>query len=439
MKLPRRLLVLLALGLVAVPPAYARAQVDLRTSQSEVSREPARPRDATEAAVRAMSGLGMYIWRWEQTGSVDEVVRRSVEAGLSHLVVRASSTASGFYLAPVLSELLPKAHAAGLRVVAYDPPRFEDVEADVRRAHELISFRAAGHSIDAFAADIEPKWELLTPEATERYGARLREVAGPDFPLVAIVFPSNMVGARFPYAEVARHFDLISPMSYHRARTTDGPGFVTDSIRQLQQYGRPVNVSGQAFSYDTMSNLSLRGHPPRDEFEATIAAARAAGAVGMTFWVWEHAEPWVFEATAAADWPGAVRPGLGVRPPPARPFSDPGSAPPAATPAPVAAPPPADTVQPIAAARRPNPVGRPGSGDGSALRFFAIVVAATGLGVWLRRTEAEAWARGAAAVRGAAERGSAPILSAWICLRSSRPGSSRSGRDGPGSPPSGPA
>lgn len=294
------------------------------------------PATAQELAVRATSGLGMYVWRWDRTGTVDAVVAHARSSGISHLVVRASSTTQGFYLAPILSELLPKAHAAGIKVVAYDPPRFEDVEADVRRAQELIAFRANGQGIDAFAADIEPKWDLLTEANADRYGTRLREVAGPRFPLVGIVYPPNLVGARFPFAAVARHFDVLSPMSYQRARTTDGPGFTAASVEELRPYGKPVSVIGQAFAYTGQRNPGLRAHPTRPELEASIAAARAQGAVGMSFWVWETAEPWVFDSIREAEWPPVVGEGAGVKPPPSPASHRAPAAPaqPAATPSP---------------------------------------------------------------------------------------------------------
>ncbi|HVE92374.1 MAG TPA: hypothetical protein VNE62_08770 [Actinomycetota bacterium] len=284
----------------------------------------APPATRSDQAVRAVSGLGMYVWQWDRTGTPAEVVAKARASNMSFIIVRASSASAGFYLAPLLRDLLPLAHAAGLKVVAYDPPRFENVEADVRRAHEVMSFRVRGHAIDAFAADIEPKWELLTPQAADRYGALLRQAAGPSMPLVAVVHPPNLVGNRFPFAAVARHFDVLSPMGYWRARTLESAAFTAESVRALRAYGRPVTAIGQAFSYDTHPQARLRGHPGPAELKAAIDAARAAGAVGMSFWVWEHAEPWVFDVIRDARWLGSAGPGLGVRPP------KPAKAPPAA-------------------------------------------------------------------------------------------------------------
>jgi hypothetical protein len=333
-------------------------------------------------AVRATSGLGMYIWEWDKTGTVDQVVREATRSGISHLVLRASSQSQGFYLKAHLADLLPKAHAAGIKVVAYDPPRFEDVEADVRRAHELIAFRVRGHGIDAFAADIEPRWELLTAANADRYGARLRQVAGPDYPLVGIVFPPSMAGARVPYAQIAKHFDVLSPMSYWRARTLDVQGMVEGSVQDLAAFGKPVSVLGQAFSYDRLRDVSRRGHPPRPEFDLSLTVAKQSGAVGMSFWVWQHAEPWVFESMKAADWPGSAEPGLGSDPPPVRPYRAP-ARPATAAPAPAAAaapkpapatPVPTPVVMPAPVAAAPETLSAQATGSRTPARAAAVAV-----------------------------------------------------------------
>lgn len=354
----------------AMNPAYAGHGIDLPPAVGGPRvgvPPPVQPISSQQLAVAAVSGPGMYVWQWDRTGSVDQVVARAAASRITHLIVRASSATQGLYLAPILAELLPKAHAAGIYVVAYDPPRFEDIEFDVKRAVDLINFSSSGHRIDAFAADLEPRWELFTPQAVDSYGARLRQVVGPSVPLIAVTFPPNIVGNRVPYAEIARHFDVLSAMSYWRARTTDSVGFVTDSIKQLQAFGKPVAISGQAFSYDGLRNVTLRGHPSPPELEASINAARQAGAVGITFWVWEHAAPWVFDSIARTGWNRTTPPSAGLTlaaPPPPPPPPPPAQVPPPAE-LPVGLPP-----SPVKA-QGPAPIHR------GVLAGFAVLLLAT--------------------------------------------------------------
>jgi hypothetical protein len=337
LSLVARLLALVFVGVLAALPAIAAAQDDPPAlppapkhvppsdppSPSPVptpSEPPAatpspapRPATSIELATRATSGIGMYVWRWQKAGGVASVVERAKAAKINFLVVRASSQSQGVYLGDILNDLLPKAHAAGIKVVGYDPPRFEDVAADARRAVALINYRTpTGHGIDAFGADIEPAWNLLTPQNAERYGFFIRDMIGARFPLVAIVYPPNQVGSRVPYAQIAQHFDVLSPMSYWRAKTVDGKTFMAASVEQLKAYGKPVSAIGQAFAYSGHPQVALRAFPPKPEFDAAVASARSAGAIGMSFWVWETAEPWVFDSLRDAAWPAIDLP-PGVR------------------------------------------------------------------------------------------------------------------------------
>lgn len=374
------------------------------------------------AAVKAMSGVGMYIWQWNKTGLVDQVLGQVQASRINFLVVRASSAADGFYLADILAELIPKAHRIGVNVIAYDPPRFEDVEADAQRAYSLMSFRSQGQGIDAFAADIEPAWSRINPQIADAYGRRLRELAGAKYPLVGIVYPPNLVGARYPFAEVARWFDVLSPMSYWRARTLDSVSFIRDSITQLAAFGKPVSVSGQAFSYDRMRDPALRGHPAADEIAQAMQSAREAGAVGFSFWVWQQAEPWLFDLIRDSGW-NSYGQGIGVRPPRLGGNVRPGAlTPPPTDPAPQ---PPQVKESAVGLGSRSARAKQPPSG----LEAIAALFVMAALAMWFRLSDPRRWSAFSRDLVAATEKAVVP----FVAMRYP-PVSKQSARVGPSCP-----
>src|SRR5437867_2628060 len=85
-----------------------------------------------------------------------DVVRQAKAVGLTHIYLRLGSSKKGFYDQDELDQLLPAAHAAGVKVVGWDFPYLDDPVADAVRAKAEIDYTTpTGHRIDAFSADIE--------------------------------------------------------------------------------------------------------------------------------------------------------------------------------------------------------------------------------------------------------------------------------------------
>jgi hypothetical protein len=251
-------------------------------------------------------GKGMFIYEPDRTefGNIDVIIGRARDVGLSHMWVRTGSAWDGFNTGPFLSALLPKAHAAGLRVYGWDFPSLVDTKVDVARAMAAINLRAPdGSKLDGFAADIETAAEgtqLGGPRAAE-YGDRLRWAAGPSYPLIAIVpRPSPEQKGSYPYAQVTARFDAIAPMVYWLNRQP-GPD-VEGAIRDLRGFNKPIFPIGQA--YNGAPEGGRTGVPPRAELVAFMDVAARNGAQGVSFWVWQQAnqETW-----------GAIRDNLAFR------------------------------------------------------------------------------------------------------------------------------
>ena len=251
----------------------------------------------------------MWIWLPDQAegGDPNAIVARAQATGLTHLYVRTGSSVDGFNAAGFLDALLPVAHAAGIRVIGWDFPYFDDANGDVLRALEAITYRTpSGDQIDGFSADIETASEgvQLDPQTASDYGASLRANLGPGYLLIATVpRPSPSYQESYPYAQVVASFDAIAPMVYWINEPPDQEA--GDAIDYLSQFGKAVLPIGQA--YDGSLSGGPPGTPTGDEIENFIDAAQQHGAAAVSFWSWQHASDEMWNAIAAAQEVGAKK------------------------------------------------------------------------------------------------------------------------------------
>jgi hypothetical protein len=244
----------------------------------------------------------MWIWepQYAEAGDPGTIVARAQAARLTHLYVRMGSSVDGFTAGEFLDALLPVAHAAGLRIIGWDFPYFDDVSVDVARAVEAIRYTTpTGDRIDGFSADIETPMEyvVLTAENAVAYGAALRANIGPSYPLIATVpRPSPARQVDYPYAEVVSSFDAIAPMVYWIDQPPDLEA--ANALAFLAQFGKPVLPIGQA--YDGGLEGGPPGTPTADEIGSFINSADANGAAGVSFWSWQHASDEMWGAISAA-------------------------------------------------------------------------------------------------------------------------------------------
>lgn len=246
-------------------------------------------------------GKGMWIHRVERVAGGDPkaLVRAAKAAGLTHVYLRLGSSKQGFAGRNDLERLLPVAHAAGIRVVGWDFPYLHDPIADAERAAEMIRYRTrSGHGIDSFSADIETRAEgtNLTTAGVTAYGAHLRALVGPSYPLIATV-PRPNPKRWFPYAEATAAFDAIAPMVYWINR--DPVADLAGAVAALAPLGKPLLPVGQAYD-PALDGTPHAGPPPPSQIDRFIDAAAVRGAIAVSFWAWDTAtrEQWLTIAAA---------------------------------------------------------------------------------------------------------------------------------------------
>ncbi|HUP70764.1 MAG TPA: peptidoglycan-binding domain-containing protein [Acidimicrobiales bacterium] len=267
---------------------------------------PAAPAPPVERTIPARRGAlpvgkGMWIWLAEKAegGNPETIVKRAKDVGLTHLYVRTGSLKEGFYAADFLNRLLPVAHAASIRVYAWDFPYLHNVDNDVNRALAAIRHVTPdGHRVDGYSADIELKsmGVNVTPATAGHFCKALRDAVGPDYPMIATVPRPSPQIAGYPFAQVVSCFDAIAPMVYWLNR--DPANDIAGAIRDLAQFGKPIIPAGQA--YDSSPEGGPPGVPPRPQLIRFMQTGDTLGASGVSWWSWQHASQEAWDAVRDA-------------------------------------------------------------------------------------------------------------------------------------------
>jgi hypothetical protein len=252
----------------------------------------------------AIAGKGMWIWTWSETdgGDARAIVEQAVRAGIHSLWVRVGDSLDGFYGASELAALVPLAHAAGLKVVAWGFPYLYDPVGDARWTAKALDWRGpGGQQVDGWSADIERPTEGvdLTAQRAAVYLEEVRRAAGSRL-LVATTYPPMDAYwfGDYPYHAMAPYVDAFAPMIYWEC--SDPGADATADIARLSTLRRPVDIIGQAFN---MADIHGRAASPSGaEITEFMAAGRKAGAVGASFWVWQDATAAEWAALAAYRW-----------------------------------------------------------------------------------------------------------------------------------------
>ncbi|MGH2758808.1 MAG: hypothetical protein ACRDKJ_04500 [Actinomycetota bacterium] len=270
-------------------PATVPAQRPAAAAEGQ-AQSVSRPVLAAPADDIAMfRGLGSWIDVFDHTddpATVLPLVRGMAERGTKTLYLETArfSSATDIQFPAALGAAVDEAKALGMRVVAWYPPAFDDLDRDVRRSLAAVNYTSPeGNRFDAFGADIEYTQEV--PDHADRsrraveYSRRLREGAPAGYPMSAIVIPPTSLEYNpqrwpgFPWNELREHYEVFMVMNYWTARGKDAATAndltQRNAVETKRLTGRPVHVIGGLGEYADEAQVS-----------AYVRAARESGSLG---------------------------------------------------------------------------------------------------------------------------------------------------------------
>ncbi|MFY9587171.1 MAG: hypothetical protein WAT66_06930, partial [Actinomycetota bacterium] len=253
-----------------------------------------------------IEGLGMWIYEFDKAAGGDprKIVRAAMRRGITHIYVRLGSSKVGINGWKNIKKILPVAHAAGLKVIAWDFPYLFNTTQDARRGAFVMSHTVGGHRVDGFAADVETRSEgtMLTRSRALRYARQLRANLKEYFTILVPPRPNAYVLSFYPFGALVPSFDAVAPMVYwggHSPVSTVG-----EAIRYLRRFGKPIAPIGQSF--DMGPEGGPKGHPKGRALVRFMDAARRSGAVGVSFWSWQHTPRGLWHTIDTYRWPARV-------------------------------------------------------------------------------------------------------------------------------------
>ena len=280
----------------ATPAATTASRVTLETAPP--TRAPVRAATRVAAAPRpvnvrrvshdltAFRGLGAWVDVYDHTNdpaTIVPMVRDLAERGVKTLYIESARFKSRDDIAypRALGAALDEAKGHGMKVVAWYPPYFTNIEFDLRRSLAAVNFRSPrGNRFDAFGPDIEQFGVKDHAERNRRvveYSRRLR--AASDIPLAAIVYPPTQLQRRpglwpgYPWETFGLYYDIVMPMAYWTFRTNDPKGAADytrrNAVLSRQWTGKPTHVIG---------GLAEDANP--SEIAAYVSAIVESGSIG---------------------------------------------------------------------------------------------------------------------------------------------------------------
>lgn len=238
---------------------------------------PPKPRTATispSPTGTAFDGQGMWIWYMSKSsgGSLPAIIEDAKAAGIGTIFVK-SSDGSESYWSQFSSELVAAAHAAGLKVCAWQYVYGSNPvgEAD-------LGAKAVQTGADCLVIDAESSYEGHYA-AAQQYIETLRENIGASYPIGLASFPYVDYHESFPYSVFlgpgGAQFNV--PQMYWKTIGTSVEHVFEHTYEQNLIYGRPIEPLGQTYE-----------GPSTAELVAFRSLSAAYGASGLSWWDWQE-------------------------------------------------------------------------------------------------------------------------------------------------------
>jgi len=237
-------------------------------------------------------------WNDPDADRAAAIVDAAVRADLSHLYIRIADSRHHFYGASALQDLLPIAHAHGLRIIGWIEPMLDDPNSDTADALAAAQFDEQGQRLDGLALTIEGD-STSDPNVGQylsgiRGGIQGMNGLGERYLLVASTLPTPYDHPGYAYATMSRFCQVFAPMVYWRATGlpqysgADGTRAYVDQVFQqfrdpgVNPFKRPLTITAQ--TYDAAPEYGTPGAPPADEIVTSLNETRAQGGISWSYY-----------------------------------------------------------------------------------------------------------------------------------------------------------
>jgi DhnA family fructose-bisphosphate aldolase class Ia len=198
--------------------------------------------------LRPARGLGVWVDLYDYGARGNPPVRTIVATAARHhahaIWVETSRYNTRDIAHPgALSALIDRAHAHGMKVIAWTLPAFRYARVDERKARAAAKFRSrGGHRFAAVALDIEVSTEAKAPKRNRHLVRIVRDLHGHlGRPLYGIVPPPigfakhPTYWPHFPWVKLSHHVDSIVTMGYWSYSSAAPGHYTTVTVKQTRK------------------------------------------------------------------------------------------------------------------------------------------------------------------------------------------------------------
>ena len=248
---------------------------------------------APAAVDPANMGKGDWIWLMSSAqtalgvSSVQGVIDYEKNKGMKWIVVKCAQT--GTWMTQFNTDLVTRAHNAGLQIFGYERCFGNDVTAEANAGKKCLSLGADGFIIDA-----EIEYEGKKSQATQMMN--ILRTSYPNAFIAHAPFPYIDYHQSLPYVEFGKQCDAVMPQCYWKAIGVTPAKMVQDLDAQWTKWQNTWISQGNAAAvkpivpiaqgYDNVPASEITAFA--NALKASTAPATAGGYKGVSFWSCQH-------------------------------------------------------------------------------------------------------------------------------------------------------
>jgi hypothetical protein len=249
-------------------------------------------------------GKGMFTWILNRCegGDIGQIIKKAQEAQITFLMPKIADGPYEYEAnRPYLKNLVEMAHAAGIKIIAWQYVYGQNPIAEAERA--IIELKK--YPYDGFVINAETQYKNR-PSQAKTYCQALRS-AFPEMFMALSSYRYPSYHANFPFNEFLEYVDANMPQVYWEKADGTAVGQLQRCLAEFADEDfiqRPIMPTGAAYTNDGWVAKAA-------DIKAFIEAVIAKGLSACSFWEWHYPRerfPELWEPIAETRFPGAEEP-----------------------------------------------------------------------------------------------------------------------------------